>query len=155
MKLLFICTHNACRSVLGEAITRDIARGRIEVASAGSSPAGRVHPLTLEYLRLHGYGTDGLSSKSIDDVRSFEPDVVVTVCDSAAREGCPVWLGRAIKVHWGLPDPSQNNVRDKTVAFAEVIGKIEQRIRHLMEQPLETMDAGQLAALLEAIGKQY
>lgn len=155
MNLLFICTHNACRSILSEAITRDIAHGRIQVASAGSSPAGRVHPLTLEYLSLHGYDTDGLSSKSIDDVRSFAPDVVVTVCDSAARESCPSWLGKAIKVYWGLPDPSQNNVVDKAVAFAEVIGKIEQRIRHLMEQPFETMDAGQLAALLEAIGEQY
>lgn len=154
MKLLFICTHNACRSILSEAITRDIADDRILVASAGSSPAGRVHPLTLQYLELHGYKTAGLHSKGIDAVRSFEPDVVITVCDNAARESCPVWLGKATRVHWGLPDPSQGDAGDGPVAFTQVIGKIERRIRRLLGQPFETLDAGQLAALLETIGEQ-
>lgn len=154
MKLLFICTHNACRSILCEAMARDIAPDRIEAASAGSSPADRVHPLTLEYLEDHGYRTDGLYSKSIDAVRSFEPNVAVTVCDNAAKESCPVWLGTAIKAHWSLADPSRHDgtYKDQAEAFAGVAATIEQQIERLLEQPFETMDANQLLAVFSEIG---
>jgi arsenate reductase (thioredoxin) len=156
MKLLFICTHNACRSILSEAMTRQIAPGRIEVASAGSSPADQVHPLTLEHLKNHGYSTEGLYSKSIDAVRPFEPNVVVTVCDNAAKESCPIWLGIAIKVHWGLSDPSRHEGadEDKAEVFTKVMATIERRIGRLLEHPFETMDAEQLAAVFSEIGGQ-
>ncbi|MCS5565695.1 MAG: hypothetical protein NZ729_05360 [Methylococcales bacterium] len=80
MKNLFVCTHNACRSILAEAITRHLSRGRFEVASAGSSPAGQVHSLTLQFLGAHGYSSQGLSSKDCEAVSGFLPDVVITVC---------------------------------------------------------------------------
>lgn len=157
MKLLFICTHNACRSILSEAITRDIAGDCIEVASAGSSPADRVHPLTLKHLKNRGYATEGLYSKSIDAVRSFDPDVVVTVCDNAASESCPVWLGNATRGHWGLPDPSQLTVTDEVTddAFNTVMETIECRIRRLLAQPYETSSADQRVTMFKKIGDQF
>jgi len=156
MKILFLCTHNACRSILSEAITRGLATGRIDVASAGTSPAAQVHPLTLRYLHNHGYDTGDLRSKSIAAVRSFGPDVVVTVCDSAARESCPVWLGKVIRVHWVLPDPSryEGNSEGKAEAFARVMATIEKRIGLLLEQPFENMSAEQLTTVLDEIGGQ-
>ncbi|MDG2174758.1 MAG: arsenate reductase ArsC [Gammaproteobacteria bacterium] len=106
MKILFICTHNRCRSILAEAIARHCGKGLLKPASAGSQPAGVVDPLTLEALTRHQIPADGLQCKSWNDLKEFNPDLVITVCDSAAAEACPVWLGRAVKVHWGLADPS-------------------------------------------------
>lgn len=138
LNILYICTHNRCRSVLSEAITRQNAEGTINVMSAGSSPVGQVHPLSIKYLEETGYNTDGLSSKSWNDLGDFEPDVVVTVCDNAAGEACPLWLGNTPKLHWGLTDPSklaedgQANPQAE-VAFKEVITTIEQRVKGLVE----------------------
>ena len=100
--ILYICTHNRCRSILSEAITRQKALGIITAQSAGSEPAGQVHPLTLRYLQEAGYNTQQLSSKSWDTLGEFIPDVVITVCDQAAGESCPLWLGTTPKLHWGL-----------------------------------------------------
>lgn len=138
LNILYICTHNRCRSVLSEAITRQNAEGTINVMSAGSSPVGQVHPLSIKYLEETGYNTDGLSSKSWNDLDDFEPDVVVTVCDNAAGEACPLWLGNTPKLHWGLTDPSklaedgQANPQAEA-AFKEVIATIEQRVQGLVE----------------------
>jgi arsenate reductase len=156
MKLLFICTHNACRSILSEVITRELAAGRINVASAGASPASRIHPLTLAWLQDHNYSTHDLHSKQLDAVRSFAPDVVITVCDSAARESCPVWLGDAIKSHWSLPDPSQADGPSgaTTMAFDAVVATIQRRIRELLAHTFETMTPGELSKLLNTIGAQ-
>lgn len=148
MKLLFLCTHNACRSILAEVITRRLAGDRIQVASAGSQPAGRIHPLTLEQLEKHQFSAQGLTSKSWDDLGEFKPDVVVTVCDSAANEACPLWLNDAIRVHWGLPDPShQANAALTDAMFTTVIDRLERRIKALLALPLEQM-------LPEAIGNE-
>lgn len=138
LNILYICTHNRCRSVLSEAITRQNAEGTINVMSAGSSPVGQVHPLSIKYLEETGYNTDGLSSKSWNDLGDFEPDVVVTVCDNAAGEACPLWLGNTPKLHWGLTDPSKLAEDGKAnpqaeVAFKEVITTIEQRVKGLVE----------------------
>lgn len=138
MKILYICTHNRCRSVLSEAITRQNAQGKIQVMSAGSSPVGQVHPLSIKYLEQAGYNTEGLTSKSWNDLGDFEPDVVVTVCDNAAGEACPLWLGNTPKLHWGLTDPSklaedgQANPQAEQ-AFKEVIATIEQRVAELVK----------------------
>ena len=154
MKLLFICTHNACRSILAEAITRKIAGDRIEVASAGSAPAGRIHPLTERFLKARGYPTEDLHSKGFDELGAFRPDVVITVCDSAARESCPVWLSRDVATaHWGLPDPSHlaGSDADRERAFDDVAQKLTARIQALLEQPFEGMDNAQLGSVLEAL----
>jgi arsenate reductase len=131
MKLLFICTHNRCRSILGEAITNYEGKGLITAASAGSEPSGQVHPLTIHYLQKHGFDTSGLRSKSWDELADFQPDYVVTVCDSAAREPCPLWMGSAARVHWGLADPSRladESTQQQDQAFGRIIRTIAARI---------------------------
>ena len=157
MKLLFICTHNACRSVLGEVIARTLGKGRLETASAGSAPRGVVHPLTLKYLSKHAYSIEGLTSQSWDELSDFEPDVVITVCDSAAGETCPVWMGTTLKVHWGLPDPSKGhaNEQEEVEAFAHVINALEKRINTLLEKDFEQMDSDQLKTELLQLGELF
>ena len=141
MKILYICTHNRCRSILSEAITNHISEGRLTAFSAGSQPAGQVHPLTLKYLNEKGIPTEALTSKSLDEFESDRPDIVVTVCDSAANETCPVWFGDTIKLHWGLPDPtklegSESEIRD---AFYSVMNTIEQRVHKILSLELENL----------------
>ena len=130
MKLLFICTHNRCRSILSEAITNQRARGILTAASAGSAPVDAVHPVTLRFLQERGYDTAGLVSQSWVDLEAFEPDCVITVCDTAAGESCPLWMSDVEKMHWGLPDPSRVDGDDETVhaAFMSVIDRIELKV---------------------------
>ena len=154
MKLLFLCTHNACRSILAEAITREIAGSRLVVASAGSHPAGRVHPLTLQHLQQRHYPTEGLTSQSWDDLKDFAPDIVITVCDSAAGETCPLWFGDAVKVHWGLPDPtSQENITQIDALFEQVINRIERRTQAFMQIEFEQLSREQLKSELNILGE--
>jgi arsenate reductase len=156
MKLLFICTHNRCRSILAEAITNHLGNGRLQARSAGSQPAGEVHPLTLKYLVEAGISTANLSSQSWDELENFEPDVVITVCDSAAGEQCPVWFGKSVKVHWGLPDPSRvtGNEAEVKAAFSSVMHTLEKRIKALLELPTDNLDKEQIIATFNALGKQ-
>ena len=97
MKFLFLCTGNSCRSILSEVLFNSRALEGWKAYSAGSKPSGQVHPLTIETLENLGLSTAGLWSKSIDDCEQYQPDVVITVCDSAAQEACPLYLGGAIK----------------------------------------------------------
>jgi arsenate reductase len=156
VKIAFLCTHNACRSILSEAVTRELAGNNIQVASAGSAPSGKVHPLTLRHLEQRGYPVSGLHSKSIEALEAFQPDAVITVCDQAAREPCPVWLGNAVVTHWGLPDPSRLESTEAEVdkAFEAVIKTIEARALELIRVlPLDTQ-ADQLKQTLDKIGEQ-
>ncbi|MDB2689007.1 arsenate reductase ArsC [Luminiphilus sp.] len=134
MKLLFICTHNRCRSILCEAIASQRGHGVLQAASAGSAPVSSVHPLTLRYLRERGYETFGLTSQSWNDLEAFEPDRVITVCDSAAGEVCPLWMGNVEKWHWGLPDPSGVEGDGEVIrdAFMSVIDRIEGKVDEWM-----------------------
>jgi len=100
MKLLFICTHNRCRSILAEAITNHLANGKI---------IGEVHPLSLKFLAEHNISIENLRSQSWDAFEDFQPDVILTMCDSAAAEKCPVWFSKSGQVHWGLEDPSKKS----------------------------------------------
>lgn len=150
MKILYICTHNRCRSILSEAITNHLAKGKLQAFSAGSQPVGEVHPLSLKYLAEKGISTEGLKSQSWDEFESVDPDIVVTVCDSAAAEACPVWFGDTVQVHWGLPDPSklqgtEAEVRD---AFYSVMSTIERRVQKLLELNLEPLSKGERQTLL-------
>ena len=106
MNVLFLCTGNSCRSVLGEAIFNHLAPAGWHAVSAGSRPTGQVHPYSLKVLQLKGIATEGLSSKSWDDL-PVTPDIVITVCSSAANEECPLYFGQAIRTHWGLDDPAR------------------------------------------------
>lgn len=155
MKILYICTHNRCRSILSEAITNHMAKGKLEASSAGSQPVGEVHPLSLKYLEEKGISTEGLSSKSWDEFSADQPDIVVTVCDSAANEACPVWFGKTTKIHWGLPDPSKLEGSEKEVrrAFFAVIETIEERVQKLLDLNLEGLLADERQRLLNSLVK--
>ena len=153
MKILYICTHNRCRSVLCEAITNHIAGGHIVAKSAGSQPAGEVHPGSLQVLRNNGISTEGLASKSWDELESFAPDLVVTVCDSAAGESCPIWFGNSVKVHWGLEDPSKmesGEARDR--AFQQTVETIRRRVRTLMDRSVDSLKGDDLRHAMSELG---
>ncbi len=156
MKLLFICTHNRCRSILCEAITNHLAQGRITAHSAGSQPAGEVHPLSLKHLRARGIDTTGLRSQSWDGFESLQPDAVITVCDQAANEACPLWLGDNVKVHWGLPDPSklEGSEAEIEAAFNDVMDRIEARIRILLARDVARLNGTELQSALQTIGEE-
>lgn len=150
--VLFLCTHNACRSILAEAIARQLALGLpLTFMSAGSAPSGKVHPMTLKHLQLQGYSTAGLHSKSWEALADFSPDLVITVCDSAAGETCPLWLGNTPKLHWGLPDPSQLNVEDQDVLFFKIIRLLEGRIGALLRVDLKAEPRVLSAALQQIV----
>lgn len=155
MNILFVCTHNRCRSILSEAIANQHSNnnGRINAFSAGSQPSGQVHPLSLKYLDVAGYKTDGLRSQSWDDFDANTIDLVVTVCDSAANESCPLWMGKQLKVHWGLKDPSKIDGDEETLkaAFLNTIKIIESRISKLLTIDFETLDKDQLNSAIKAI----
>lgn len=152
MNLLFICTHNRCRSILCEAITNHLSNGAIKAYSAGSQPAGEVHPLSLKYLAQSGIDTSGLKSQSWDDFSDQDIDIAITVCDSAASESCPLWMGNSLKVHWGLSDPSKLQASETEVeaAFLQLIDRIKRRIGKLMQLDLDALDTeAQKKAMLQ------
>ena len=152
MNILFICTHNRCRSILAEAICNQQAHGKITAFSAGSQPAETIFPFTLDFLQKAGYGTENLHSQSWDDFVDKAIDVVITVCDSAANEPCPVWLGNNIKVHWGLPDPSLIVGSETEAAFIHISKIIEFRIHALLNLDFNKMNPQSLQAELNRIG---
>lgn len=157
MKLLFICTHNRCRSILSEAICNHIGAGKLSAASAGSQPAGVVHPLSLKYLAAQGINTEGLKSQSWDELEDFAPDVVITVCDSAAGETCPVWFGKSLKVHWGLNDPSKLNGSEEEIraAFFSVMAIIEKRLLQLRDANPDQLSPAELQDLMQQLSSVY
>jgi arsenate reductase len=150
---LFVCTHNRCRSILCEAVARHRSGGRIAAWSAGSQPADAVHPDTLRHLAARGIDTTGLRSQSWDEFGNLEPDAVITVCDSAAGEACPLWMGSAVRVHWGLPDPSRvaGPGPERDAAFDAVIARIERYIDAVLSLDRGALDGAALRAVLQQI----
>lgn len=158
LKILFICTHNRCRSVLSEAITNQVAEGFIQAQSAGSQPAGEVHPLSLKYLQAAGFSIENLKSQSWDEFESFEPDIVITVCDAAANEVCPVWFGKSLKLHWGLSDPSKltGSETEIAAAFNQCIAEISKRAQRLKQLAKSNPNPTELRnALLTLINQNH
>ncbi|MCH1444695.1 MAG: arsenate reductase ArsC [Luminiphilus sp.] len=137
--LLFVCTHNRCRSVLAEAIANASFDGVFRAFSAGSQPAGEIHPLTLKFLSARGIPTEGLRSQSWDDFTDQDFDLVITVCDSAASEPCPLWMSDGPRAHWGMPDPSRaaGDGADTERAFFTAMDTLESRLSALEQQLLE------------------
>ncbi|AVH15555.1 arsenate reductase ArsC [Acinetobacter indicus] len=153
MKFLFLCTGNSCRSILSEVLFNSRAPEGWTAYSAGSKPTGRVYPLTLKTLENLGLSTEGLSSKSIDDCEQYQPDVVITVCDAAAQEACPLYLGGAIKAHWELADPSHLDLPEaaKLQAFLETVAHINKRLDALFALQPEQMTRPELIAAINNI----
>jgi arsenate reductase len=157
-RVLFLCTGNSARSILAESVLARLGAGRFVAYSAGSSPKGAVHALALELLEHEGYPTQGLRSKSWDefDVPGAPAlDLVITVCDHAAGEVCPVWPGRPLTAHWGLPDPAtvDGTPAERKAAFAATLEALRRRIGALVELPIESMDRMSVKRSLDAIGR--
>ena len=155
--VLVLCTGNSARSIMGEALLNRLGDGRIEAFSAGSRPTGAVHPAALRTLLGHGHNVEGLRSKSWNEfVQAGAPpiDIVVTVCGNAAGEACPVFPGRAIRAHWGLPDPAA--VRDgeaaEDAAFERTYELMRRRVEVFLALPFDIMTPADLQAELGAIG---
>jgi arsenate reductase len=156
--VLFLCTHNSARSVLAETLLNALGGGRFRGYSAGSFPSGRVNPLALETLAGFSHPTDGLRSKSWDEfARPGAPvmDFVITVCDQAAGEVCPIWPGQPITAHWGLPDPSQapGTDDDRRTAFKRTYMALLNRLRLFTSLPFDKLDLLALKQRLTDIGQ--
>jgi arsenate reductase len=156
LNVLVLCTGNSCRSVLGEALLNHLGTGRLQAFSAGSHPIGRINENALATLARHGLPTGGYRSQSWDEFEEENIDVLISVCDSAAGEACPVYLGQAVRGHWGLPDPAhvKGTPEEIVAAFEATYAALEQRIRKLLALPFETMPGSDLAAAITRIGEE-
>lgn len=155
MNVLFLCTGNSCRSILAEATFNALAPEGMCAVSAGSQPAGYVHPRSLALLEREGFPTEGLHSKSWDTL-PVTPDLIVTVCASAAGETCPVWLGAVPRVHWGVDDPARASGSDAQIdaAFEHAYRTLRARIEAFLALPadLAQRNPHRFRAELERIG---
>jgi arsenate reductase len=155
--VLVLCTGNSARSILGEALFNTLGKGRFKAYSAGSKPAGRVNPGALEWLQSQGYPTTGLRSKSWDEFAAPgapEFDFIFTVCDNAAGEACPLWLGHPATAHWGIPDPAHiEGDEARRAAFKKAAEQLTRRIQLFMSLPIEKLDKLTLKEKLVEIGR--
>ena len=154
--VLFICTGNSARSIVAEQLLNRDGRGRFRAFSAGSHPRGRVHPLALDLLRELNLPTDGLRSKGWDEFAAPGApalDLVVTVCDQAAGEACPLGPGGPATLHWNIPDPTlvTGSDADQRAAFRQLHRDLEARIRPLVQLPVESLDRAQLRERLASL----
>ena len=157
--ILFLCTHNSARSVIGEVLATQMSGGKFIGYSAGSTPGGRVNPFAVEIAESLGYDTSKLRSKSWDEFAAPgapQMDFIITVCDSAAGEQCPYWPGKPATAHWGYPDPSavQGSDEDKRAAFKQVEMGLKRRLQILMNLPLDKLDTMSLNQEPKRIGTE-
>jgi len=158
LNVLFLCTGNSARSILAEAILNSVGKGRFKAYSAGSHPAGQVNPFAIELLQKNRLPTEGLVSKSWDEFAvSGAPrlDFVITVCDNAAGEVCPVWPGQPMTAHWGVPDPAAEEGSDeiRRKAFFAAFNRLQNRILLFSNLPMDKLDRIALKKQLDAIGQ--
>jgi protein-tyrosine-phosphatase len=159
LNVLFLCTGNSARSIMAESILRkDGAGGRFRAFSAGSMPKGTVNPFALKVLQSYGYPVDGLTSKSWDVFAQTDAprmDFVLTVCDNAAGEACPLWPGQPITAHWGIEDPAEvaGSVIDKERAFVTAFRYLRNRISLLVNLPVASLHRLALESRLREIGR--
>ncbi|HEX8612727.1 MAG TPA: arsenate reductase ArsC [Telluria sp.] len=155
MNILFLCTGNSCRSILSEASFNHLAPAGLRALSAGSKPAGQLHPRAVALLERKGISTEGASSKSWNDL-PITPDIVVTVCGSAAGETCPAYLGPVLRSHWGVDDPSHVSGTGAEIdaAFEAAYAIIRARIEAFLRLPLDQLhnDPVRFKAELDRIG---
>jgi arsenate reductase len=155
--VLFLCTGNSARSIMGEVMINNLGGGRFKGYSAGSHPAGKVNPYAVETMKSMGYATDGLRSKSWDEFEQRGAptfDFIFTVCDNAAGEVCPAWLGSPVTAHWGVEDPA--HIIDPDAArkeFLRVALILKRRIELFLSLPFDKLESLSVGEKLKAIGK--
>lgn len=156
-RVLFLCTGNSARSIMAEALLNARGAGRYRAYSAGSHPTGVVNPRALTHLQAFGVPTADLRSKSWDEFAAAGApafDIVITVCDAAAAESCPLWPGVPVVAHWGLPDPAAVTASDleAEAAFQRAFDTLARRVDALLELPIAVLDPYALRGALDGIG---
>lgn len=154
--VLLLCTGNSARSILGEAIMNKLGEGRFRAWSAGSQPKGAVHPMALSVLNGLGFDTAGMRSKSWDEfgtAGSPQFDFIFTVCDNAAGETCPVWIGHPMTAHWGIEDPAAVEGEGQRDAFIQALRYLSNRISLFLTLPISSIDEMALERKLKEIGQ--
>lgn len=156
IKVFFLCTGNSCRSIIAEAILNKLGGDRFVAFSGGTEPVGKVDPLTIKILKELGYPTASLRSKSWNEFESVPLDCVITVCDSAKDGVCPIWKSQAPRVHWNIPDPSKakGSDEDRQEEFYRVYAIIEERIKRIIQLPIEQMNEEQIVKSLNKVSKE-
>jgi arsenate reductase len=157
--ILVLCTGNSARSIMGEALFNMLGGGRFHAFSAGSHPAGRVNPYAIEQVQALGYPIEGLRSKSWDEFAqpgAPQMDFIVTVCDNAAGEVCPLWPGQPVTAHWGFADPAavEGSEVEKRGAFAHTLRQMRHRVQLFLSLPLNTLDRMAIEIRMRAIGQE-
>ena len=157
--VLFLCTGNSARSIMAEALLATVGKGRFRTFSAGSHPAGSVHPLAIEQVLATGYPVNQLRSKSWDEFGSTDAphmDFIFTVCDKAAGEACPYWPGHPISAHWGFEDPAACNGTDaeQRLIFQKIFRQILARVNVFASLPLHMLEKNAIQAEVIAIGQK-
>jgi arsenate reductase len=143
--VLFLCTGNSARSIMAEAVLNTIAPDKFRAYSVGSHPKGTVHPYALEVLQHFQYPTGGLHSKSWEAFTGPQAppiDFVITLCNDAAREPCPLWLGHPVTMHWGIPDPAavEGTAEAKRAVFVETLGVLRRRLEPFTQLPVAALE---------------
>ena len=156
--VLFLCTGNSARSILAESLLNNLGKGRFRAFSAGSHPTGQVNPFALELLQKNHFPVADLRSKVWDEFAQADApqlDFVITVCDKAAGEVCPVWPGQPMTAHWGIPDPAAVEGSDeaKRHAMVEAMNQLQRRICMFVSLPFEKLDRMKLQQAVRDIGK--
>jgi arsenate reductase len=155
MNVLFLCTGNSARSIMAEGLLNKYGNGRFRAFSAGSFPTGQVNPFALERLEQEGIILADARSKSWDEFAKPDApamDFVITVCDNAANEGCPVWPGQPINAHWGVFDPAAAEEKEKRIAFAKAFAILERRISFFTSLPITSLERMALERQVQDIG---
>ena len=155
LNVFVICTGNSCRSVMGEALVNQLGKGRLKAYSAGSHPIGRINTGALATLKRHDLPTEGYQSQSWEGFEDTTMDIVITVCDNAAGETCPVYLTEAVRAHWGVSDPGhvEGTDEEKIAAFEQTFAILKLRVEKMLALSLETLPKDQLTVELNAIGQ--
>ena len=160
IRVLVLCTGNSCRSIIAEALINALGGGRVVGYSAGSHPAGAVNPGAAAVLKRHSLDASAYHSKSWDEFAGSDAtdvDIVITVCDNAAGESCPLWNGAPVTVHWGIADPAAASGDDIEPAFERTYKELEARIKLMLELPLDSLDEralhDALARIHDAVGQ--
>jgi arsenate reductase (thioredoxin) len=156
--VLFLCTGNSARSIVAESVLNKWGKGQFRGYSAGSHPNGKVNPFALELLRQLDLPTEGLRSKSWDEFAGpsgVHFDFVITVCDNAAGEVCPVWPGMPVTAHWGIPDPAsvEGSEMEKKAAFAQAFKAMDRRIKLFLSLPVASIDQLRIKERMDEIGR--